>query len=131
MTVYGNGLGRKIAPLQERDNGPERNFEALARRNFWRPTKEGWPDFLCFDECSDEIIAVEVKPRSRFGHLQHLKLPQAQCMDFLKAHGIRCFVSDGHTLEPYSRDKHYDDAHYIERKRRRLERDGFGANIAP
>lgn len=92
----------------------EREFEELAARNGWRTTKRGWPDFLCFDPSSNEIIAVEVKQRlphrRREGivyELVSLKPDQAFCLDFFQSKGIRCFVSDGKTLEVYDRKKHY------------------------
>jgi hypothetical protein len=89
-------------------NVPEDDFAALARENGWRPTKRGWPDFLCFGP-NGEIIAVEVKPRLRDGRrTKRLKADQANCMDALSAVGIRCFVSDGKTLEPYDRELHRD-----------------------
>ena len=87
-------------------NIPERNFETLANLNGWRTTKRGWPDFLCFDTRSDKIIAVEVKPRTNLGLLKLLKRDQAQCLDALTAVGIKCYVSDGSTLEPYSKQRH-------------------------
>lgn len=88
-----------------RRNHCESLFEELATKNGWRTTKRGWPDFLCFH--GKEVIAVEVKPRTRDGsRTQLLKRDQAACMDFLVSKGIRCFVSDGQTLEVYSREKH-------------------------
>ncbi|MDE2100068.1 MAG: hypothetical protein KGL39_22630, partial [Patescibacteria group bacterium] len=87
-------------------NVTEADFQRLAYKAGWRTTKRGWPDFLCFGPAG-EVIAVEVKPRSRqTGRLGLLKREQADCMDALKVRGIRCFVSDGCTLEPYERSRH-------------------------
>lgn len=87
-------------------NEPERNLEELASENGWTTTKRGWPDFLCTNELTGEKIAIEVKPRCQNGRLQYLKREQADCMDFLSEHGIKCYVSDGIVLEPYSRKVH-------------------------
>jgi hypothetical protein len=94
--------------MRQLKNNPERLFEALAQKNGWRTTKRGWPDFLCFHIESGEVIAVEVKPRINGpdSRTKLLKRDQAACMDLFVKCGIRCFVSDGVTLEPYSRDKH-------------------------
>lgn len=94
---------------RERRNEHERALDELAERNGWRATKRGWPDFLCFNRSTGEIIAVEVKPRIPSGRMKALRADQAACMDFLKSKGIRCFVSDGSTLEPYDRQKHRED----------------------
>jgi hypothetical protein len=90
-------------------NEPEHKLARLAERNGWTPTKRGWPDFLCFGP-DGEVIAVEVKPRDAAGQLKRLKVDQANAMDWLQAHGIRCYVSDGDTLEKYNRAKHRDRA---------------------
>ena len=88
-------------------NKNEQAFAELAEKNGWRYSKRGWPDFLCFNDETGEIIVVEVKPRVAEGkRTQALKAEQAACMDFFKAKGIRCFVSDGEILEPYDRQKH-------------------------
>ena len=90
-----------------RSNAPERELEELALRNGWEVTKRGWPDFVCFSPVDGEMIAVEVKPRFANGsRMKILKREQARVMDVLTAHGIRCFVSDGKTLEKYNRAKH-------------------------
>lgn len=88
-------------------NEPENNFAELAEKNGWRSTKRGWPDFLCFSIATGECIAVEVKPRNeRTGFMKLLKRDQAACLDFLTSKGVRCFVSDGVTLERYNREVH-------------------------
>lgn len=87
-------------------NECERAFEEVAAFEGWATTKRGWPDFLCTNEKTGERIAVEVKPRTKNGRLVYLKRDQADCMDFLSSLGVRCFVSDGETLEPYSRERH-------------------------
>ena len=87
-------------------NAAEEAFCRLAERNGWRVSKRGWPDFLCWGP-NGEIIAVEVKPRRvQSGRMVMLKREQAEALDFLTSKGIRCFVSDGVTLEPYDREKH-------------------------
>lgn len=93
-----------------RRNTPERLFDELATGAGWRVTKRGWPDFLCFSK-TGEMIAVEVKPRLSDGsRTKLLRVDQAACMDQLTAAGIRCFVSDGVTLEKYSKEKHASPA---------------------
>jgi len=89
-----------------RKNVPERMLEQLATRAGWRATKRGWPDFLCVNDLTGESIAVEVKARRKDGLMDALKREQVACMEVLTAHGIRCFVSDGTTLEPYTRKTH-------------------------
>ena len=93
-----------------RANGPEAAFEQLALRRGWRPTKRGWPDFLCFGP-KGEVIAVEVKPQ-REKHadgesaFRSLRADQVACMTQLTTAGIKCYVSDGVTLEPFNPWKH-------------------------
>lgn len=84
----------------------EERFAVLAEKNGWKPSKRGWPDFLCFGP-DGEVIAVEVKPRTGRGLL--LKREQAIVMDILKAAGVSCFVSDGEVLEPYDRLRHANE----------------------
>ena len=89
-----------------RVNDAEDRFEKLARSNGWGVTKRGWPDFMCTLP-DGELIAVEVKPRVKSKtRMKQLASDQVTCMDFLTAHGIRCFVSDGVTLEPYEPTVH-------------------------
>jgi len=85
-------------------NWAEGDFADLARRNGWEVTKRGWPDFLCFKD--GEFIAVEVKPRTVRGGHKKLKPEQVLVMRILSDHGIRCFVSDGKTLERFDAEKH-------------------------
>ena len=100
----------------ERQNGPERAFEEMAGRKGWNATKRGWPDFICFDE--QGMFAVEVKPRMRpRAGMKQLKREQVIVMDVLTAHGIRCFVSDGETLEPYDPKAHADESRRYSRNR--------------
>lgn len=109
---YNTRVGKKIIAWRPFDrevplpNAVEASFEELARRNGWRTTKQGWPDFLCIKDDTGEAIAVEVKPRDRFGRLQPLSPSQVACMLFLRQHGIRCFVSDGKALEKFDLAKH-------------------------
>lgn len=91
--------------LRKGSNEPELMFAKKAIENGWIPTKRGWPDFLCFGP-KGEIICVEVKPRQKNGKLEMLRVDQANTMDFFSSKGIRCFVSDGLTLEVYDRSKH-------------------------
>jgi hypothetical protein len=103
-------VGRRIYA-----NVCEEKFAALAERNGWRPSKRGWPDFICFAP-DGEVIAVEVKPRRIRGNLAILRRDQATVMDILAAAGIRCFVSDGETLERYDRTRHAPEHRRRKRK---------------
>ena len=77
-------------------NNAERDFVELATQNGWSVTKRGWPDFICFGP-DREVIAVEVKPSGK-----NLTRYQVAAMEALSAAGIRCYVSDGVKLVPYS-----------------------------
>lgn len=90
---------------RRRQNGPEASLEQIARQAGWRPTKRGWPDFICTGP-GGEKIAIEVKPRTQSGRCQYLKPDQVRVLDWLRSLGVRCFVSDGVTLEPYDRGRH-------------------------
>lgn len=102
----------------------EAAFADLARANGWRVTKRGWPDFLCIGP-GDEVIAVEVKPRYKRDpqRLESLRVDQTLCMVFLQSHGVRCFVSDGASLEKFDLARHGHQAAYyarrLDRRRRR------------
>lgn len=105
-----------------RENPHERAFRALADESGWVATKRGWPDFICYRRDSDEVIAVEVKPRNRHGHLQGLKDSQVRCLSFLQSKGIRCFVSDGKKLEQFNARKHCNArAKRLRAEQRRLQ----------
>lgn len=83
-----------------RENPAEAKFRDLAEENGWFATKRGWPDFLV--ETDDgELIAVEVKPRIPSGRMKVLKREQVRTMQWLSSLGVRCFLSDGETLEPF------------------------------
>lgn len=82
-------------------NVTEAKFMALAEQAGWRVSKRGWPDFVCFGP-DDEIIAVEVKPRTSKGRLKRLSKQQIEVMDWLSSNSIDCYVSDGETLESYN-----------------------------
>lgn len=58
----------------------------LLRRNGWKVTKRGWPDFFCVR--GGEVCAVEVKPSKSCA----LKKNQLVIMGLLSAKGIRCFL---------------------------------------
>ena len=91
-------------------NWHEAKLEEKATIAGWKVTKRGWPDFICTHPEAGERIAVEVKPphgKHRDGRLKSLKRDQADCMDWLEANGIRCFMSDGISLFRYDRAKHY------------------------
>lgn len=92
--------------LRELKNQPEESFRKLATSKGWRVTKRGWPDFLCINDKTKEIIAVEVKPRVNKSRLQYLKSEQTQTLTALSKLGMRCFVSDGITLEKFNPIKH-------------------------
>ena len=109
-----------------RANETERIFETHAKVKGWEVSKKGWPDFICFGP-KGQVIVVECKPRGKdpeakviaskvswvnYGKarepapLQHLKTEQVRVLDFLSSLGVRCYLSDGLTLEPYSRSLH-------------------------
>lgn len=102
-----------------RHNTPERNFEILAQCLGWSTvTKRGWPDFLAFTP-DGSMIAVEVKPLTKDGsRYQILKREQAAVMDVLSSHGIKCYVSDGETMEPYDRERHAPEHRRYSRHRK-------------
>lgn len=86
-------------------NKAEAAFESRARQNGWSVTKRGWPDFIC--ELPDgKVIVVEVKPTGPTGRPGRVKAIQAKVMEWLAEQGVRCFVSDGKVLVPYSRSEH-------------------------
>lgn len=58
----------------------------ILRESGWKPTKRGWPDFLCVR--GNEVCAVEVKRSKR----QILKQNQLTIMGILSAAGVRCFL---------------------------------------
>jgi hypothetical protein len=108
-----NGDNQK--PL--RMNDAEGAFERTAHEKGWKVTKKGWPDFLCRHP-DGTVIAVEIKPRTKDGtRLQILKREQADTMDWLTSIGVRCFVSDGRTLESYHRDIHAPEHRRYSRNR--------------
>ena len=109
-----------------RANETERVFETHAKVKGWEVSKKGWPDFICFGP-KGQVIVVECKPRKKDPEaqataskvswtskgkapqhlpLQHLKTEQVRVLDFLSNLGVRCYLSDGLTLEPYSRSLH-------------------------
>jgi hypothetical protein len=103
--------------LTERCNVPERKFEELAERLGLTFTKRGWPDFMCFTK-DGEMIAVEVKPRmTKKSGTRLLKREQAKAMEALTACGIRCFVSDGETMEPFNPEIHAQESRRYSRHR--------------
>lgn len=77
-------------------NKVENEFFELAKELGWRPTKKGWPDFVCYDDASGGVIFVEVKPP---GHL--LRKSQWTLMFALARLGAKCFVYSGHELRPF------------------------------
>ena len=98
----------QLTPVRTlRSNGPEQKFIQLAHQMNFRATKRGWPDFLCFNDATGEVIVVEVKPRLATD--DGFKIPkrdQVAAMTFLQAHGIKCYVSDGVLLEEFNPDTH-------------------------
>lgn len=85
-------------------NLSESRFSNLAESKGWNVTKRGWPDFLCWDKDGNPF-AVEVKPK--YGKRQlRLRREQDVCMRFLQSQGVRCFLSDGRTLQPFDPEKH-------------------------
>lgn len=77
-------------------NKHENRFAQLAHTLGWRVTKQGWPDFVCYDDDSGQAIFVEVKPRG-----QALSEYQFELMKVLSRLGAKCFISDGRTLGPF------------------------------
>lgn len=82
-------------------NGPEEAFTQFAQSRQWLYTKRGWPDFLCQSR-NGEWFAVEVKRRLKSGRLGALRGDQIACLDWLTSLGVRCYLSDGNSLERYS-----------------------------
>lgn len=82
-------------------NGPEDEFTKLAIHKRWSFTKRGWPDFVCQSQ-NGEWFVVEVKPRTTAGKLKALKADQIACLDWLSSLGVRCYISDGRTMERYA-----------------------------
>lgn len=92
-----------------RTNTAENAFEQKCRDNDWEVSKRGWPDFIVFPEGpggGTEPFVVEVKPRSADGKLKPLKREQIRVLSWLQSKGIRCWVSDGETMEPYEEWRH-------------------------
>lgn len=98
-------------------NETEGDFADLARRNGWEVTKRGWPDFLCFKD--GELIAVEVKPRTVKGKLKLPSRYQVLTMQILEAHGIKCYLSDGKTLERFNAETHAPEHRRAPRSRKK------------
>lgn len=112
-------------PVRKLKNKPENGLFELASSNGWITSKRGWPDFMCFNIETGEMIAIECKPRLPSGRLQLLKREQAKCMQHLTSKGIRCFVSDGMKLEPFSMEIHASEV-----LRRKARADRFLRNRA-
>lgn len=81
-------------------NEAEARFRATAERNRWGCTKRGWPDFFCCNERGPFV--VEVKRVLKDGGMAMLRRDQVMVLNWLRGLGVRCFVSDGITLEPYN-----------------------------
>jgi hypothetical protein len=87
-------------------NGPECQLFIHAKRQGWRVSKRGWPDFFCISPAG-KVVMVEVKPWSeKLGRFQLLKREQTLIMDYFSALGVECYVSDGKRFERYERAKH-------------------------
>ncbi len=85
-------------------NESERQFLDMATGKKWRCTKKGWPDFFCKD--IDGPFVVEVKRRLKSGETTMLRREQVIILDWFRSLGIRCFVSDGRSMEPYDPEIH-------------------------
>lgn len=77
-------------------NVHEQRFADMARALGWRVTKQGWPDFFCYDPDTEGVIFVEVKPPG-----QKLRAHQWLVMRTLARLGVKCFLSDGDSLDPF------------------------------
>lgn len=84
----------------------------MALRNGWKPTKKGWPDFICIGD-DGKPFAVEVKPPTSKGYMKLLKREQVECIKWLEAAGIPCYVSDGTNMD------RFEEAHHANPDRRR------------
>lgn len=69
----------------EYKNGPEKMFADMARKNGWKVTKRGYPDFICYKH--GKVVLVEVKPSQN----HRLKLGQWIFMNSVKQYGIKCY----------------------------------------
>lgn len=85
-------------------NAREQAFRELVESKGWKPSKRGWPDFLCFGP-DGKVIVVEIKPRRRNGELQPLRRDQIVVMAWLQSLGVPCYLSDGKSLEPFNAAK--------------------------
>lgn len=99
-----------IPAEREYKNKCESDFMLLAIEKGWQVSKRGWPDFFCTSK-DGERFAVECKPRLSDG-LKHklLTVEQAIVMDCLECRGIRCYISDGKTLERFKMGLHADQS---------------------
>lgn len=73
---------------REYRNKAERAFVNEIKKQGWRPSKRGWPDFFCRNQKTGEVMLVEVKP---YKHT-NLKRHQQVVCDFLKSKGIKVKV---------------------------------------
>jgi hypothetical protein len=80
-------------------NAYEQRFAEMARSLGWKVTKQGWPDFFCYDPETEGVIFVEVKPPG-----VKLRAHQWLVMRSLARLGIKCFISDGTSLSPIDPD---------------------------
>jgi hypothetical protein len=87
---------QSLATPKTYPNIHEQRFAELARALGWRVTKQGWPDFFCYDPDTEGVIFVEVKPPG-----QKLRAHQWLVMRTLARLGIKCFISDGESLHPF------------------------------
>jgi len=67
---------------REYKNPAEKMFSEIARKQGWRVSKRGWPDFICMRK--GEIMLIEVKPKGTY----RLKSMQEFVANLLKTHGI-------------------------------------------
>ncbi len=95
----------RIYERTRKKNKAEEDFRRLAARNGWKQMKRGWPDFFC--KLPDgTFFAVEVKRRLPSGKLSMLKREQEEVLDSLSSIGVKCYMSDGKTLEIYDKKVH-------------------------
>lgn len=66
-------------------NLAENQFVQAARAQGWIVSKRGYPDFIC--RRGDNVMLVEVKKTKG----QRLKRSQDFIMNYLAAHGVKCY----------------------------------------
>lgn len=92
---------RKPNRRDEYANFHENETFKKLRGKGWDIGKRGWPDFVGTDE-EGHTVAIEVKPSIGFP----IKREQYKVLKLLSEAGIKVFISDGITIEPFDPKKH-------------------------